>query len=155
VTAGCVPLSAFTNAAIQPRFIAVPRAEFGATSGPARPAAVAGPSAYQLSARTPDPHWYDSWAYRGGCPPLRAVRNISVTHAKNLIRIRWQAAGPGVRYQVYLHSPGMSYILLPIVHTSSVTLRNLDHGIKYQVLIIEENIRKQTGPAASVTVSAP
>jgi hypothetical protein len=155
VTAGCVPLSAFTNAAIQPRFVAVPWADFGATPGQARPTATAGPSAYPLTAGTPDPHWYDSWTYRGGCPPLQAVGDLSVTHAKDLIRISWHAAGPGVKYQIYLRSPGTSYVLLRTVHTSSVTLRNLNHGIKYQVLIIEENTRKRTGPATSITVAAP
>src|SRR5258708_35168732 len=76
VTAGCIPLSAFTNAVIQPRFIAIPRAVFGATApGTVRPAAAAAdPAGYPLAASRHGPRSVDSWTDYGGRPPLRAGR---------------------------------------------------------------------------------
>jgi hypothetical protein len=157
VTAGCIPLSAFTNAVIQPRFIAVPRAVFGAAALlTVRPAAAAvSLQGYLPAARKHGPRWFDSWKYSGGCPPLRAVRDISVTPTEDSIRLRWRASGRGVRYRVYLRSPGRRYVWLRTVETSSVTLSNLTHGSRCQVLIIPENIDHRKGPGASVAFSAP
>lgn len=157
VTAGCVPLSAFTNAVIQPRFIAVPRAVFAAAAPRTiRHAAVAaGPSGYTFAARKHGPQLFDSWSYSGGCPPLRAVRDISVTNTQDSIRLRWQASGPGVRYLIYLRSPGGKYVLLRTTQTSSVTLSHLTHRSRYQVLIIGENIDHRKGPGASIAIRAP
>ncbi len=156
VTAGCIPLSAFTNAVIQPRFIAIPRAVFGATApGTVRPAAAAAdPAGYPLAASRHGPRWFDSWKYPGGCPPVRAVRDISVMRTEHTIRVRWRASGPGVRYRVYLRSPGTRYVFLRIVETSSVTLPNLTHGSRRQVLIIPENIDHRKGPGASIAIRA-
>ncbi len=156
VTAGCVPLTAFTNAVIQPRFIAVPRAVFGgATYGSARDATVAvAPRDDPPAAGRHDPRWFDSWKYSGGCPPLHAVRNIAVTRTKDSILVRWRASGPGVRYRVYLCSPGSTYVLLRIARTSSVTLRELTGGSRYQVLIVPENIDHRKGPGTSITIKA-
>ncbi len=157
VTAGCVPLSAFTNAVIQPHFIAVPRAVFGAAGlRTVRPAAVAaGPSAYTSAAVQPGPRLFNSWSYSGGCPRLRAVRDISVTRIQDSIRLHWQAFGPGVSYLVYLRSPDGKYALLRITEASSVTLSNLAHRSRYQVLIIPENIDHRKGPGASIAFMAP
>jgi hypothetical protein len=157
VTAGCIPLSTFTNAVIQPRFIAVPRAVFGASAfRTGRPAAAeAGPSGHPSATRNHGPQLFDSWNYHGGCPPLRAVRDISVTQTQDSILLRWQASGPGVRYLVYLGSPGSKYVLLRTTQTSSVTLSNLTHRSRYQVLIIPENIDHRKGPGASIAIRAP
>jgi len=156
VTAGCIPLTAFTNAVIQPRFIAVPRAVFGAaTSGRTRIAtAAAGPHEDFPGASKHDPRWFDRWKYSGGCPPLHAVRNIAVTRTKDSILVRWRASGPGVRYRVYLRSPGSKYVLLRIVKASRVTLRELTSRSRYRVLIIPENIDHRKGPGTSITIKA-
>jgi hypothetical protein len=155
VTAGCIPLTAFTNAVPQPRFIAVHRAVFGAAT----------PSTTQLVSAAVDPHearpvagkydprWFDSWKYSDGCPPLRAVRNLAVSHTKGSVTVRWRAAGPGVRYRVYLRSAGGSYALLRIARTSSVTLRELTRGGRYQVLIVPETNHRK-GPGTSIIVKA-
>jgi hypothetical protein len=157
VTAGCIPLSAFTNAVIQPRFIAIPRAVFGAYAlGTVRPAAAAaGPPGYPPAASKHGPRWFDSWKYSGGCPPVRAVRDISVTHTEHSIRVRWRASGPGVQYRVYLRSPGSRYVLFRTTETSSVTLPDLTHGSRCRVLIVPENINLRNGPGASVAIRAP
>jgi hypothetical protein len=105
VTAGCMPLTAFTNAVPQPRFIAVSRSVFATPSGPTRlVTAAAGPHQAPAIAGTHDPRWFDSWKYSGGCPPLRAVRNVAITRTRHSVIVRWRAAGPGVRYRVYLRS---------------------------------------------------
>ena len=156
VTAGCIPITAFTNAVIQPRFIGVPRAVFGAApSGTTRLATAAVDSHEDPPAASKhDPRWFDRWKYSGGCPPLHAVRNIAVTHTKGSILVRWRASGPGVRYRVYLRSPGSRYVLLRITRTSSVALRKLVRGSRYQVLIVPENIDHRKGPGASITIKA-
>lgn len=156
VTAGCMPLTSFTNAVIQPRFIAVPRAVFGAaTSGTTRlAAATVDPREDLPDASEHDPRWFDRWKYSGGCPPLHAVRNIAVTRINHSILVRWRAAGPGVRYRVYLRSPGRRYVLRGVARTSSVTLRELTRGRRYQVLIVPENIDNRKGPGTSITITA-
>ncbi len=156
VTAGCLPLSAFTNTVIQPRFIAVPRAVFGASSRPARPAvAAAGLAGYPPAGGRHRPRWFDTWDYRGGCPPLRAVRHISVSRTRDRIRVRWQNSGPGVRYQIFLHTPSGNYILIRTASTPSVTLSDLIQGGRYHVLIVPVNARHRTGPGTAVAVRGP
>jgi len=155
VTAGCIPLTAFTNAVPQPRFIAVPRAAFAAaTSGrTGRVIASANPHEAAPIFGKHDPRWFNSWKYSGGCPPLQAVRNIAVRRAKHSVTVRWRAAGPGVRYRIYLRSPGSTYVLLRIARTSSVTLRQLAGGSRYQVQIVPETNHRK-GPGTSITIKA-
>jgi hypothetical protein len=153
VTAGCIPLTAFTNEVPQPRFIAVPRAVFGAaTSGTTRLVnAAAGPNHTPPIAGKHDPRWFDSWKYSGGCPPLQAVRNVAVTRTKHSVIVRWQAAGPGVRYRVYLRSHDGRYVLLRIARTSSVTFRQLTRGSRYEVLIVPQTNHRK-GPGTSIII---
>lgn len=151
VTAGCLPLSDFTNAAIQPRFFAVPRSAFGASAGPVM--AADGPAGYRPTTVQRDPTWFDSWNYRGGCPPLHSVRHISVTRTSNRIKLHWQSLGPGVRYQIYLRGPGGGYILVRTTTAASVTLSNLTPGSRYRVLIVPENSRQRSGHGAAVNVT--
>lgn len=156
VTAGCLPLSDFTNEAIQPRFFAVPRAAFGAAPSSASSVAAAdGEAGYRPAAGQRDPKWFDSWNYRGGCPPLHAVRHISVTNANGRIRVHWQASGPGVRYQIYLRGPKGRYILRTTASAASVRFSNLTPGRRYEVLIVPENRRQWTGQGARVVITAP
>jgi hypothetical protein len=152
VTAGCEPLSEFTNAVIQPRFIAVPRSVFGASVRTARSTAVAtGPAPAPPAIRRVS-RWYDSWKYRGGCPPLRAVTHLAVTRADGRIRVRWAAAGPGVRYAVYLRSAGRRYALLAVTQVASATLPRLAPGLRYQIRIVPENVERRRGPGATLIV---
>lgn len=155
VTAGCLPLSDFTNAAIQPRFIAVPRSAFSTYQRSAGPiAAAAGPASYRPSAGQHDPRWFDSWDYHGGCPPLHAVRHVSVTHADGRTAVHWQALGPGVRYQIYLRGPGGRYVLVRTATRASVIFSNLKPGSRYEVLIVPVNRRQWTGHGRRVVITA-
>jgi hypothetical protein len=154
VTAGCEPLSAFTNSVIQPRFIAVPRAVFGDFVRTARSAAVAtGPAPDPPAIGRRVPRWYDSWKYRGGCPPLRAVTHLAVTRANGRIQVHWAAAGPGVRYLAYLRSGGRPYALLAVTRAASVTLPRLAPGRRYQVRIVPENVERRAGPGVTALVT--
>lgn len=154
VTAGCLPLSDFTNAVIQPRFVAVPREDFAAPWTARPSAAMAGPPSYSPALRKHDPQWFDTWAYHGGCPPLRAVRDISVSHPRKRLEVRWRSSGPGVRYQIYLRAVGASYTLVRTVSRPSVTFSKLTPGRRYQMLIVPENARQQTGQGAAVAFSS-
>ncbi len=154
VTAGCVPVSAFTNAVIQPRFIAVPREDFAAPWAARPGAAVAGPPSYSAADSKRDPRWFDSWAYHGGCPPLSAAGDISVRRAHNRVQVRWRSSGPGVRYQIYLRADGGNYVLVRTAGKPSVTFSKLTHGRHYQMLIVPVNTRQQTGQGARVEFSA-
>jgi len=156
VTAGCVPLTAFTNAVIQPRFIAAPARSLAALhmGAPEMPPWPSPRATIRLLRAGMTRDGSTSWKYSGGCPPLHAVRNIAVTRTKDSILVRWRASGPGVRYRVYLCSPGSTYVLLRIARTSSVTLRELTGGSRYQVLIVPENIDHRKGPGTSITIKA-
>jgi Fibronectin type III domain len=152
VTSGCVPLSAYTNAVIQPRFVSVPMADFGAPRVTARPlAAVAGRSANPFSTSKHQPRWYDSLSYPGGCPPLPAVSDLTASDAHDSANVRWHEVGPGVRYRVFLRTAGGKYVLVRIVRKTSVTLSGLAPGTRYQVLVIPENSRHRDGPGARVS----
>ena len=150
VTAGCVPLSDYTNAVPQPRFIAVPRAVFSAGPGLAK-SVTAGPPAYPRSKH--GPHWFDSWSYPGGCPPLSAPRGFSVTHRGRSVLLRWRSLGPGVHYQIYLRPAGGRYGVARTARSTSITLPGLTHGRQYQVMIVPENFRHRPGPAATWTIT--
>ena len=137
VTAGCVPLSDYTNTVPQPRFIAVPRSDFAAGPGLAK-TVIVGPPAYQRSATASksSPPWYDSWSYPGGCPPLSAPRGFSVEHRAHSAVLRWHSLGAGVRYQVYLRPANGRYRLVRTARSASVTLAGLTLGRQYQVLVV-------------------
>jgi hypothetical protein len=155
VTAGCVSLSSFTNAVIQPRFIAVPRSVFSATRHAIASRAVvsSAPAANPTTVSKHPTQWFESWAYPHDCPPVPAVRGIWVTHASGAVRVRWPASGIGVQYRVYLREPGRRYTLLQTVRTPEITLPHLTPGSKYQVLVVPQNARHGSGPGATVTVA--
>ncbi len=151
VTAGCVPLSDYTNTVPQPRFIAVPRSDFKAGPGLAK-TVIVGPATDQSSASGPP--WYDSWSYQGGCPPLPAPTGFSVRHRAHSVLVRWRSAGAGVHYQVFLRPIGGRYRLVRTARSSSVTLAGLTRGRQYQVLVTPENFRHRPGPSASQAFTA-
>jgi hypothetical protein len=151
VTAGCVPLSDYTNAVVQPRFVGIPRSAFSAGPG-LNKTVIAGPPVYSMGKT--DPPWFDSWSYPGGCPPLSAPHGFSVRHRGHAVLIRWDSLGAGMRYQVYLRAPGGRFALVRTARSASVTLTGLTRGRQYQAQITPENFRHRTGPAATVTFSA-
>ena len=160
VTAGCVPISSLTNTITQPRFIAVPRAAFDA-SHPAflprlsRYQVVAGPSPYPELTRNDPAQWFNAWAYRGGCPPVPAVPDVAARQAGGSVRLEWPAVGLGVRYLVYLSTPGAPYTLVRTVGSPRTTLTGLTGGTTYQIRVVGSNLKQRTGPGAVTTIKVP
>lgn len=153
-TAGCVQLAAFTNVVTQPRFIAVPLAVFSAADRNAVRRVAAGPSGYPAIVNEHPAQWFNEWAYPGGCPPVPAVSNVSVTQAGGSVRVGWASSGIGVRYRVYLReSDSGGYRLVRLVRSPETMLSHLAPGSTYQVLIVPENIWQDTGPGAAATVT--
>jgi hypothetical protein len=152
VTAGCVPLSDYTNAVVQPTFIAVPRSVFSGGPGLAK-TVIAGPPTYRPAASKSSPPWFDSWSYPGGCPPLTAPQGFKVRHRVHSVLLTWRSLGAGMRYQVYLRLTGGRYGLIRTARSASVTLTGLTHGRGYQVMVVPENFRRRSGPAATWTIT--
>jgi hypothetical protein len=71
-----------------------------------------------------------------------------------VVLLRWISLGAGIRYQVYLRSPGGRYALVHTARSASVALTGLTRGRQYQVLIVPVNFRHRTGPAATWTITA-
>jgi hypothetical protein len=155
VTAGCVSLADFTNAIVQPRFIAVPRAVFSAagrgTAG--RDFVAAGPPGYPAIVSKNPSGWFDSWAYPRDCPPVPAVRGVFVTPAARSVRVHWASGGIGVQYRVYLSAPGGKYVFLLQARFPQATLPHLTPDTTYQILIVPQNSKSRAGPGTTVTVT--
>jgi len=155
VTAGCLPLSAFTNTITQPRFIAVPRAAFsGAAPGTAsRYRVTAGPSAYSAIVSQNGSKWFNAWAYPGGCPPVPAVADVAAQQSGGSVWLEWPTAGLGVRYRVYMRLlGGAPYVLVRTLHTPGTTLSGLNRGSTYQVRIVPVNVKDRVGRGSATTV---
>ena len=73
VTAGCVPMSAFTNTLTLPRFVAVPMSALGDGAGARATQARSGAPGYAQIVRQNPSQWFDAWSYADGCPPVPAL----------------------------------------------------------------------------------
>ena len=151
VDAGCVSIAMVTNAIIQPRFVAVPRSVFAAAARGRyeHVRAVAGPVRYPAIVASQPGRWYDAWAYRHGCPPVPAVRFVSVRRTGTAVRVRWPSVGIDVRYRVELTATGPTADLRRVVLATTVTFRHLTPGRTYVVRVIPENRDRRAGPGAS------
>jgi hypothetical protein len=86
---------------------------------------------------------------------VHAVQDLSARRSGGSVRLSWRDAGPGVRYRVYLRSPGSGYVFLRTADISTFTLSKLAHGTQYQVMIIPENIDDREGPEARIAITGP
>jgi hypothetical protein len=155
VTAGCVPMSAYTNTVTLPRFIAVPMAAFGADPSASTATARSGPPDYpRIVARDPS-QWFDAWSYPDGCPPVPALASARARAAAGRVTLSWPDAGLGLRYRVYLRGPGEpGDTPVATTYADGTTVSRLRPG-GYQATIVPVNFKKQTGPAAAVTLTVP
>lgn len=153
VTAGCVPMSAFTNSVTQPRFIVVPESVFG--NGRAVPAAGAtarsGPSGYPRIVPRDPGQWFDEWKYPDGCPPVPAVTRVRARPGSGAVTLSWPGAGLGLRYQVTVQGPGQKQVT---VRTDSATLSGLASG-RYLARVVPLNLKQQAGSGAQVSFVIP
>lgn len=152
VTAGCVPMSAFTNTVVQPRFISVPLATFGGHAlGTAAATVRAGPAGYPRIVSQDPGQWFDEWKYPDGCPPVPAVRHVQATAKAGTVTLTWPGAGLGLRYQVTVQGPGQKQVT---VRADSATVSGLPSG-SYLARVVPLNLKQQTGSGAQVSFVIP
>jgi hypothetical protein len=152
VTSGCVPMSAFTNAVIQPRFISVPLATFGGRALGTPAADVrAGPSGYPRIVPKDPAQWFDEWKYPDGCPPVPAVGRVQARTQAGAVTLSWPSAGLGVRYQVSIQGPASRQVT---VRSDRSALSGLPSGT-YLARVVPVNLKQQAGAGAQVTFTIP
>jgi hypothetical protein len=167
-TAGCIPMSWFSNTVTLPRFLSVPVAMFGAAGGSAGRGSgdvtvATGPPDYpRVAARDPS-QWSDEWDYTDGCPPVPGVRSVRARPRAGAVALSWPDAGLGVGYRIYLRPPGATgyvlqstvrFVLSTTARTISVTLSGLAPG-KYLARVAPINLRLHTGHVGHAAFTVP
>ena len=157
VTAGCVPMSAFTNTLTLPRFVAVPMSALGDGDGAGahvNQAKSGAPGYAQIVQQNPS-QWFDAWAYPDGCPPVPALASARARPGAGRVTLSWPDAGLRLRYHVYLRGPGESGgAPVKITQKTGATVTGLRPG-DYQATVVPVNFKQQTGRAAKVTFTVP
>ena len=158
VTAGCLPMSDFTNTVTLPRFITVPLTAFGDHPGaPGNPARTSsGPQDDPRIVPQDPSQWFDAWDYPGtGCPPVPGLASVQATPGTGKVTLSWPDAGLGLRYRVYLQGPGEPGGT-PVATASAddATITGLQPG-RYLAKVVPVNFKKRPGPAAKVTFKIP
>ena len=162
-TAGCIPMSWFSNTVTLPRFITVPLTMFSAAPGTAEDKVTAGPSDYPQVAEQDPAQWFDEWDYPDGCPPVPGVTSVRASARPGAVTLSWPGSGLGVGYRVYVRAPGtagyvlmttVSFVLSPTARTISTTLTGLPAG-NYAARVVPLNLRQQAGHAAQVSFTVP
>jgi hypothetical protein len=155
VTAGCVPMSQFTNTVILPRFIAVPLASFG--RDPAAPAhgVSSGPPDYPPIVQHDPSQWFDAWTYPGDCPPVPPVKSVRASPGAGQVTLNWPDAGLDIGYRVYLHGPGEpGHAPAASPSGDGATITRLRPGT-YRATVVPVNFYQHAGPSAEVTFTVP
>jgi hypothetical protein len=147
VTAGCVPMSQFTNTVTLPRFITVPLTAFG-PDAEANATARSAPSDYPPIVQQDPSQWFDAWQYPGDCPPVPAVTSVQVSQDPGQVTLSWPDAGLDISYRVYLTGPGQGS--LKTVSAPATTITGLPPGT-YRAKVVPVNYYLRRGPSAEVT----
>jgi hypothetical protein len=154
VTAGCAPMSQFTNTVILPRFIAVPMAAFA--NDPAAPAKDApaqdAPPDYPPIVQQDPSQWFDAWTYPGDCPPVPRLKPVQARPAPGKVTLSWPDLGLNISYRVYLQGPGNARTAA--TKTTKTTITGLRPGT-YRAKVVPVNFYQHTGPAGEVTFTVP
>ena len=151
VTAGCKPMSAYTNSVTLPRFAAVPLAAFGAAGAPVSSPRSGTQDYPQIVARNPS-QWFDAWDFQDGCPPVRAVSSVQARPGAGRVALSWTDAGLGMRYSISLQGPRDTPVIT--AYHNGATIKGLPPG-QYQATVVPVNFKKQTGQGATVTFTVP
>jgi hypothetical protein len=162
-SAGCVPMSWYTNTVTLPRFISVPLTVFSSAHGGTADGVTAGPADYpQVAARDPD-QWFNEWNYPDGCPPVPGLTTVSALPQPGSVTLSWHDVGLGLAYLVYLRTPSTNgYVLKKTVpwvlatppHPLTVTISGLPAG-RYQAKVVPLNLKILQGHAAQVAFKIP
>jgi hypothetical protein len=155
VTSACQSILHFTNAIIQPRFIAVPRTAFTASADSVRNLVRAVPPAYPKITQRHPAQWHDAWSFPGGCPPVPGVSGLRAHTGIALVGLTWRSAGIGMRYRIYLAAGSRSFVYVRTVWSAHVRLTGLTPGLACRVRVVPLNIHSVAGPAAGISVRIP
>ena len=156
VTAGCLPMSEFTNTVTLPRFIAVPLAAFGDDPGAPGNSASSGPQDDPRIVPRDPSQWFDAWDYPGtGCPPVPGLASVQARPGTGKVTLSWPDAGLGIHYRVYLQGPGEpGGTPVATAYADGATITGLRPG-GYRATVVPVNFKTRTGPAAGVTFTVP
>lgn len=155
VTSACLSIAHFSNAIIQPRFIAVPLAAFSAPAASVRDLVQAAPAAYPQISQQHPAQWYNAWSFSGGCPPVPGVSHLRAQTGAGLVRLTWRSAGIGIRYRIYLAAGSGTSQYVRTVWSTHVRLRRLTPGLAYHVQVVPLSIHLNAGRAAGISVRIP
>ncbi len=156
VNAGCLPMSQYTNAMAQPRFVAVPVSAFAAAGHGARAGlGVGAPPHYPAITQQDPAEWFSAWSFPGACPPVPALSGVTAQASDGAARLSWPSAGVGLRYRVYLESPSGAWVEVGTVSSPRITVSGLIGGLTYQFEVQPVNVYAGTGQAAYATVRVP
>jgi hypothetical protein len=170
-TAGCIPMSWFTDTVTVPRFISVPTAMLAAAGsaghGSGNLTVTTGPPGYPRIASRDPSQWFDEWDYPDGCPPVPGVRSararMGTGTVTGTVTLSWPDAGLGVGYRIYLRPPGAAgyalqstvrFVLPTTAPTISATISGLAPG-GYLGKVVPINLRLHTGHAGRVAFTVP
>jgi hypothetical protein len=158
-SAGCTPMSWFTNTVLLPRFVSVPLTAFSQGRDPV----LIGPSDYpQIASRAPA-QWFNEWNYRNGCPPVPGVTGVQARPRPGGVTLSWAPAGLGVGYRVIVARPGVagivarttvSFVMTTTTSPITVTLPGLPPG-QYVAQVVPVNLMQHTGHMGQVAFTVP
>jgi hypothetical protein len=154
VTAGCLPISDFTNTVTLPRFITIPLTAFDAK--PVGNSATSGPQDDPRIVSQNPSQWFDAWDYPGtGCPPVPGLAPVTASVQAGKVTLTWPDAGLGLHYHVYLQGPGEpGGTPVATASADSATITRLRPG-RYLAKVVPVNFKKRPGRAAEVTFKIP
>jgi hypothetical protein len=167
-SAGCVPMSWFTNTVLLPRFISVPLAVLsqpgGGRQGDGQQDVVStGPSDYPRIASRDPAQWFNEWNYPDGCPPVPGVTSVRAQPRSGAVTLSWPDAGLGVGYRVSLQRAGatgivastsVSFDLSSPARPLTVTFSRLRPG-RYVAQVVPINLMQHTGHVGQVAFTVP
>ena len=146
---GCVPLYAYTNTVVQPKFISVPTAAFTGSAAGARFTVTIGRTDYPRIVSQDPSQWFNTWNYPDGCPPVPGLASAQARPRAGGVTLTWPDDGLGVHYHIYLVGPGNHGGRVASTFRDTSTITALRPG-DYTATIVPVNLRDTRGGAATV-----
>jgi hypothetical protein len=155
VTGACESIADVTNAFNQPRFISVPKSAFTTSQSSVQDLVSAGSLRYPDVTQEDPAQWFDSLAFRNGCPPVPAVSRVRAQARAGQVRLTWPSAGIDMRYRIYLRSGSQGFRYVRTVSSDLVTVTGLTSGLTYDFEVLPVSTRSRAGRASYVSVRVP
>ena len=173
-SAGCVPMSWYTNTVLLPRFVSVPLGIFsqpgaggkggaGAKGGGQQDVVSTGPSDYPRIASRDPAQWFNVWDYPDGCPPVPGVTRVRARPQPGAVTLSWPDAGLGVGYRISVQRAGVTgvaastSVALDLSFTArplTVSFFGLPPG-KSVAQVVPVNLMQHTGHVGQVAFTVP